>query len=63
VNDDVTRAVNEYDRALGKLSRLGCASAVSKRNYVEAVYGAAYQRLVKLGARPQIRAKYRRLGN
>jgi hypothetical protein len=57
---DVDRLVRELDVLRGRLSRLGSSEAVSRRNNLEARYGEVYQQLVRLGARPQIRVKYRR---
>ena len=57
----LTSAEADYEAALKALPRLGSSDAVSKRRALEARYGAAYQRLVRLGMRPQIRAKYRRV--
>jgi hypothetical protein len=60
VNEDVERAERELDTLRARLARLGSSEAVSRRNNLEARYGEVYQQLVRLGARPQIRAKYRR---
>jgi hypothetical protein len=60
MNDEVQVAEREYERLLGKLPRFGSSEAVSRRNGIEAQYAGAYQRLVRLGARQQIRGKYRR---
>jgi hypothetical protein len=59
MNDEIQVAEREYNQLLDRLPRLGAADAVSRRNGVEAQYAASYQRLVRLGARPQIRGKYR----
>lgn len=55
--EEVERAERELDRTLDRIGRTG----VKGGNGVEAAYGQAYQRLVLLGARPQIRGKYRGL--
>lgn len=56
---DVEYAERALAEAAGALGRLPCSSPLSKRMAREQRYAAAYQRLVRLGARPQIRAKYR----
>ena len=60
--DELRRAEEAYNRALYELPKLGSSQTVSKRNGVENNYGQAYQRLVRLGVAPQLRAKYRRKG-
>lgn len=57
--EDIRRLSDEYEAALKALPRLGSSDAVSKRRAREVEYGAAYQRLVRAGARPQVRGKYR----
>lgn len=59
MSDEVEKAEREYNQLLDRLPRLASSDAVSRRNSIEAQYGGAYQRLVRLGARRQIRAKYR----
>lgn len=55
--DEVRRAVQELDAALGKIKN----AQSGKQNFgLEAQYGQAYQRLVRLGVRPQLKGKYRR---
>lgn len=58
--ETISHAESDYEVALKALPRLGSSDAVSKRRAREAEYGAAYQRLVRLGVRPQVRGKYRR---
>jgi hypothetical protein len=55
----IEQAEHALDQAFRDLGRLGSVTAVGKRRGMEAKYGQAYQALVRLGARPQIRAKYR----
>lgn len=56
-DDEIRRAERAYEIALTELRkvRLGKSSVGS-----EAAYGEAYQQLVRLGIRPQLRLKYRR---
>jgi hypothetical protein len=55
MSDDIMKAEAAFQAAASKLGKLnGKAGSGS-----EATYAAAYQRLVALGARPQIRGKYR----
>jgi hypothetical protein len=56
MNDDVNRAVQDMEAALVKLRN---AKAGKMTAGLEAVYGNAYQKLVRLGVRPQIKGKYR----
>jgi hypothetical protein len=53
--DEVEKAQWDLDKAYGKLTR----SKPSAGAGTEASYGQAYQRLVLLGVKPQIRKKYR----
>lgn len=57
----MTDAETEMQRAGDKLRSLASdsVSPVSGRNDAERRYAVAYQRLVRMGKRPQIRAKYR----
>jgi hypothetical protein len=55
MNDEVERAQWDLDKALSDLTRQGVKGGAG----VENRYGQAYQRLVLLGAAPQIRLKYR----
>jgi hypothetical protein len=58
---DPDKALRAYEQALDRLPRLASSDAVSRRNGAEVVYAQAYQTLVRLGLRPQIRGKYRRV--
>jgi hypothetical protein len=53
--DEIERAQWELDKALADLTRSGGKGGGG----VENRYGQAYQRLVLLGAAPQLRRKYR----
>lgn len=55
-------ALARYERAV-KLHHppLGSSAPKSRRRAVEAEYGEAYQTLVRLGLRPQLKKKYRSL--
>lgn len=59
MNEDIERYERELEGLSAKLGRMGSAESASRRNGMEARYGQAYQRLVRLGARPQLRMKYR----
>jgi len=61
MNDQEERALRALDTATANLGKLGSSTNVGKRNGIEAVYGQAYQMCVRLGLRPQLRAKYRRV--
>lgn len=52
----------EYEAALTRLKKLASAGSlpINKRGGAESVYGEAYQEMVRMGTRPQIRKKYRR---
>jgi hypothetical protein len=54
---EVERAENEYDKQVSKLQRVLTYAAGGSA--AEKAYSAAYQRLVTLGQRPQIKKKYR----
>jgi hypothetical protein len=54
---EVRRAVSDYDRTLARLREVQPGKATAG---LEAHYGQAYQRLVRLGERPQLKLKYRR---
>lgn len=55
--DEVRNAEAEYARTLGEVKK----ALPGKPGFgIEARYGQAYQRLVRLGLRPQVRLKYRR---
>lgn len=45
--------------ATKRMASLGSSNPMAQRNGVEAKYGQAYQELVRLGVRPQLRRKYR----
>jgi hypothetical protein len=56
----VEAAERRMDLALEKLQKLAASNApYGTRQGAEAEYGAAYQALVRLGVRRQLRAKYR----
>lgn len=54
--DEVRRAVSACDAALDAIRRAKPGKAGTG---LEAIYGQAYQRLVLLGARSQLKQKYR----
>lgn len=43
-----------------RLGRMGSSDPLSRRNGMESAYSNLYQKLVRLGARPQIKKKYRK---
>lgn len=53
--DAIEKALHEYNQAASKLGKLNGKAGPGS----EAVYAQAYQRLVALGVKPQIRGKYR----
>lgn len=57
------RALSRFEQARSALISSGTngsgSDPLSRRRGIEQEYGAAYQQLVKLGLKPQIRAKYR----
>jgi hypothetical protein len=55
-DDEIRRTVAEYDSALDTIRKSKAGKATGGQ---EARLGQAYQHLVRLGARPQIKAKYR----
>jgi hypothetical protein len=55
MTDEIVKAIAEYDKAASKLGKLNGKAGPGS----EAVYAAAYQRLVALGVKPQLRGKYR----
>jgi hypothetical protein len=59
MNEEVLSLERELDVLVAKIGRMGSSDPLSRRNGAEATYGQVYQRLVRLGARPQIRMKYR----
>ena len=61
MTEEIEQAERELDKVTDQLGRLGSAQPLGKRNGIEARYGQAYQRLVRLGARSPIRAKYWRV--
>jgi|HubBroStandDraft_3_1064219.scaffolds.fasta_scaffold712857_2 hypothetical protein len=54
--DDIRRASADYEAALKSVRETKPGKGTSG---VEARLGSAYQRLVRLGARPQLKLKYR----
>lgn len=58
--DLIERAERALDSATDRLGRLAGSAPLGKRRQAETIYGQAYQELVRLGARRQLRAKYRR---
>lgn len=55
MSDELMKAEAAFEVASKKVSN----SKAGKSQGVEDTYAAAYQRLVMLGARPQLRKKYR----
>ena len=60
MEEDIANALRDLDALTARLGRMGSSEPLSRRNGLESAYGQAYQRLVRLGARTQIRLKYRR---
>lgn len=60
MEEEILSLERVLDSILLRLGRMGSAEPLSRRNGVESAYGQTYQSLVRLGARPQIKAKYRR---
>jgi hypothetical protein len=56
MNEEISVALSDLDNALAKIRNTKSGKATAG---VEAIYGMAYQRLVRLGARPQLKGKYR----
>lgn len=56
MNEEVSVALSDLDSALTRIRNTKAGKGTAG---VEAVYGMAYQRLVRLGARPQVKGKYR----
>jgi hypothetical protein len=54
--DEIRKAEQEM---AAMLKRIREAKAGKMNSGLEATYGQVYQRLVRLGARPQVRLKYR----
>jgi hypothetical protein len=59
-SDKVAAAERELDKCFDVFRKLGGSNPVGQRNGAEARYGDAYQLLVRLGARSQLKLKYRR---
>lgn len=55
MSDEIVKAQQAFDLAASKLGKLNGKAGPGS----EAVYAAAYQRLVALGVKPQLRGKYR----
>lgn len=53
MSEETIKAIAEFDAAAKKLNVAGKVQGVENR------YAAAYQALVRLGVRPQLRRKYR----
>lgn len=56
MNDEIYAATAELESCLVKIKNTKAGKATRG---VEANYGEAYQKLVRLGARPQLKGKYR----
>jgi flagellin-specific chaperone FliS len=54
--EEIRRAEQNMESAL---TRLKNAKAGKLNSGLEAIYGQAYQRLVRAGAKPQLKLKYR----
>lgn len=57
--EDVGYLIRELESAAPKLGYAHCSEPLNKRNGLEANYSRMYQKLVRLGVRPQLRKKYR----
>lgn len=55
MTDEQTKALAAYDLAASKLGKLNGKAGTGS----EMTYASAYQRLVVLGLKPQIKGKYR----
>lgn len=53
-------ALSAMAASLKRMLGLGSANPLAQRRNVEAVYGQAYQELVRMGLKPQLKLKYRR---
>lgn len=56
MNDEIYAATAELESCLVKIKNTKAGKATRG---VEANYGEAYQKLVRLGVRPQLKGKYR----
>jgi hypothetical protein len=56
VEDEIRRATNDLDKALAQIRVAKPGKGTAGH---EAVYGQAYQFLVRLGAKQQLKKKYR----
>lgn len=54
--DDIRNTTQELDTALRKIRDVDAGKMTAG---LEAVYGQVYQRLVRLGAKPQLKLKFR----
>jgi hypothetical protein len=59
MQEQIESLERKLDTIVLRLGRMGSSEPLSRRNGVEKSYGLTYQALVRLGARPQIKAKYR----
>lgn len=59
MDDQVQSLWNQLDKARKHMGELGSSNPLAQRRGAEAKYGQIYQQLVKIGAAPQIKAKYR----
>lgn len=55
MSDEIQKALQAFDQAASKLGKLNGKAGTGS----EMAYAAAYQRLVALGVRSQIKGKYR----
>jgi hypothetical protein len=61
--DEIRWAEADMEKTLARLQKLSASGApIGMRQTAETVYAQAYQTLVRLGLRPQIRRKYRTTG-
>lgn len=59
MNEAILDAERQLEKAAAQLGNLPSSASLSRRQSAESAYGRAYQRLVRLGARRQLRTKYR----
>jgi hypothetical protein len=55
IEDEIRAAERDYERALAEIRKAKPGGAGS----AESQLGSSYQRLVRLGAKPQLKLKYR----
>lgn len=59
MNEEIRDAEKALDRTFSQLSKLPSSAPLSKRKAAESDYARVYDSLVRMGARPRLRTKYR----